>query len=42
MHSKKAVEGPFAMELNNWKLGLDALVGYDVLAGIIAFCRAIP
>jgi hypothetical protein len=42
LHSQKTVEWPFAMELHNGLLSCDTLVGYDVLAGIIAFGGAVP
>jgi hypothetical protein len=42
LHAKEAVERPFAVELHDGFGGCDALVGYYVLAGVVAFCRAIP
>jgi hypothetical protein len=42
LHAQEAVEGPFAVELHDRFRGRDALVGDDVLAGIVAFCWAVP
>ena len=42
LHAQEAVKGPFAMELNNFFRCCNALVGYDMLAGIVAFCWAVP
>jgi len=37
LHAEEAVEGPFAVELDNWLRRSDALVGDYVLAGVVAF-----
>ena len=46
MHAEQAVEGPFAMELDDWRevgwIAGQSLFGYDVLAGVIAFGGAVP
>lgn len=46
LHAEKAVEWPFAVELEDWftvgRFAGEALVGDDVLAGIIAFGGAVP
>ena len=42
LHSEEAVEGPFAVELHDRFRGRDALVGNYVLAGVVAFCWAVP
>jgi hypothetical protein len=42
LHAQEAAEGPFPVELHNGLGGGDALVGYDVLAGIVAFLGAGP
>lgn len=42
MHPSKAVERPFAVELNNWFQGSYTLVSDDVLAGIVALGSAVP
>jgi hypothetical protein len=38
LHAEEAVEGPFPMELDDFYIGCDALVGDYVLAGVVAFC----
>lgn len=42
LHPEESVEGPFAVELDDGLGGCDALVGYYVLAGIVAFGRTVP
>lgn len=46
LHSEEAVKGPFAVELDDGfevgRLTCESLFGYDVLAHIIAFLRAVP
>jgi len=46
LHAHEAVEGPFAMELLDGLLvgylAGEALFGYDVLAGVVAFGGAVP
>jgi hypothetical protein len=42
LHAQEAVEGPFAVELHDWFSGGDALVRDYVLAGVVAFCWAVP
>ena len=42
LHAKEAVEGPFPVELDDSYISCDALVGDYVLAGVVAFCRAVP
>lgn len=42
LHAEEAVEGPFPVELDNGFRCCDALVGYYVLACVIAFLWAIP
>jgi len=42
LHAEEAVEGPFPMELDDFYISCDALVGDYVLAGVVAFCWAIP
>jgi hypothetical protein len=42
LHAEEAVEGPFPVELDDSYIGCDALVGNYVLAGVVAFCWAIP
>lgn len=42
LHAEEAVEGPFAVELNDGFQGGDACIGDDVLAGVVAFGSAIP
>jgi hypothetical protein len=42
LHAEKAVEGPFPVELDDSYVGCDALVGDYVLAGVVAFCWAVP
>ena len=42
MHPEEAVEGPFSVELDDVFGRGDALVGDDVLAGVIAFGWAVP
>jgi hypothetical protein len=42
LHAQDAVEGPFAVELDDAVVVEDALVRYDVLAGIVAFGGTIP
>lgn len=42
MHPQESVEGPFAVELDDGFGFGDALVRYDVLAGIIALGWAVP
>lgn len=42
LHSQETVKRPFPVELNYVFGCFDALIGDDVLAGIIAFCWAIP
>lgn len=46
LHAEEAVKGPFAMELEDgfavWWVAGEALVGDDVLAGIVAFRRTVP
>ena len=37
LYAQEAVEGPFAVELDNWLRRSDALVGDYVLAGVVAF-----
>lgn len=37
LHAEEAVEGPFAVELDDGFGGSDALVGDYVLAGVVAF-----
>ena len=46
LHAEETVEGPFAMELEDrlavgW-VASEARVGDDVLAGVVAFRRAVP
>ena len=42
LHSQESVEWPFPVELDDRFVGFDASVSYYVLAGIVAFCRAVP
>jgi len=46
LHAEESVKGPFAMELEDWftvwGVAGEALVGYHVLAGVVAFRRAVP
>lgn len=46
LHAEKAPEWPFAVELNDrfevGRFAREALLSYDVLAGIVAFLRACP
>lgn len=42
LHSQEAVEGPFAVELDNGFGACDAHVGYDVLTNVVAFRGAVP
>jgi hypothetical protein len=42
LHAEEAVEEPFPVELDDSYIGCDALVGNYVLAGVVAFCWAIP
>jgi hypothetical protein len=46
LHAEETVKGPFAVELEDWfavrGFAGEAFVGYDVLAGVVAFGRAVP
>jgi hypothetical protein len=42
LHAEEAVEGPFPVELDYFYISCDALVGDYVLAGVVAFCWAVP
>lgn len=46
LHAEETVEGPFAVELENWlavgRFTGEAFVGNDVLAGVVAFGRTVP
>ena len=42
LHAQKAVERPFSVELDDGLKFGDPVVGYDVLAGIVAFGGAVP
>lgn len=46
LHAEETVEGPFAVELEDWLtvggFAGEARVGDDVLAGVVAFGRAVP
>lgn len=46
LHAHEAIEGPFAVELEDWLtvgwLTGEAHVGDYVLAGVVAFARAVP
>ena len=42
LHAHEAVEWPFSVELDNRFGSRDALVGDYVLAGVVAFRRAVP
>jgi hypothetical protein len=42
LDAEEAVEGPFAVELDDGVAGLDAGGGDDVLAGVVAFAGAVP
>ena len=42
LHAHKAVEGPFPVKLDNVDGSCNALIGDYVLAGIVAFGRAVP
>lgn len=42
LHAEEAVEGPFAVELDDVEVGGDAGGGDDVLAGVVAFGGAVP
>jgi hypothetical protein len=46
LHAEEAVEGPFSVVLHDrlevWRLTSEALVGYDMLAGVVALLRARP
>ena len=46
LHAEETIEGPFAVELEDrlavgW-VASEARVGDDVLAGVVAFRRAVP
>ena len=46
LHAEEAVEGPFAVKLKDWfavgGVAGEALVGHDVLTGVVAFGGAVP
>jgi hypothetical protein len=46
LHAEETVEGPFAVELENWfavrRFASKALIGDDVLTGVVAFGGAVP
>lgn len=46
LHAEEAVEGPFPVELQHGaavgRVACEALVRHDVLAGVVAFGRAVP
>jgi hypothetical protein len=42
LHAEEAVEGPLAVELDDGLAGLDAAVGDDVLAAVVALAGAVP
>jgi hypothetical protein len=46
LHAEETVKGPFAVELEDWfavgGFAGEAFVGYDVLAGVVAFGGAVP
>jgi hypothetical protein len=42
LHAEEAIEGPFPVELDDGLVMGDTVLGYDVLAGVIAFARACP
>lgn len=46
LHAQESVEGPFAVELEDgltvWRVAGFSLVGYDVLADVVALRRARP
>lgn len=42
LHAEEAVEGPFAVELDDVEAGGDAGGGDDVLAGVVAFGGTVP
>ena len=46
LHAQEAVEGPFAVVLDDGlevgRVAGEALFGYDVLAGVVAFGGAVP
>jgi hypothetical protein len=42
LHAEEAVERPFPVELDDSYTSRDALVGDYVLAGVVAFCWAVP
>lgn len=42
LHAEETVEGPLAVELDDGLAGLDAAVGDDVLAAVVALAGAVP
>lgn len=42
LHAEEAIEGPFPVELDDLLVCGDPDVGYDVLAGVVAFGWAVP
>lgn len=42
LHAQKAIEGPFAVELDDFFDCSDTDVGYDVLTSVVAFSGTVP